>query len=40
MFSPISERAATQLFDLFVEAEDAYFENLKNYDPEKADISC
>ena len=39
MFSPISERAATQLFDLFVDAEDAYFENLKNYDPEKADIS-
>ena len=39
MFSPISADVRNQLFDLFVNAEDAYFENLKNYDPYAADIS-
>jgi len=39
MFSPVSPDVAIQLFDLFVEAEDAYFRNLENYDPYSADIS-
>jgi hypothetical protein len=39
MFSPISADVRNQLFDLFVNAENAYFENLKNYDPSRADIS-
>jgi len=39
MFSPVSPDVTIQLFDLFVEAEDAYFRNLKNYDPYSADIS-
>src|SRR6185295_13740233 len=39
MFSPVSQDAAIQLFDLFINAEDAYFENLKSYDPYSADIS-
>jgi hypothetical protein len=39
MFSPISPAAKNQLFVLFVNAEDAYFENLKKYDPYAADIS-
>jgi hypothetical protein len=39
MFSPLSDDVGNQLFDLFVNAEDAYFENLKKYDPYNADIS-
>ena len=39
MFSPRSDDVRDQLFDLFVNAEDAYFENLKKYDPSLADIS-
>ncbi len=39
MFSPVSDDIGNQLFDLFVNAEDAYFENLRKYDPYAADIS-
>ena len=39
MFSPLSNDISNQLFDLFVTAEDSYFENLKKYDPYNADIS-
>jgi hypothetical protein len=39
MFSPASPEAGNQVFDLFVGAEDAYFSNLKTYDPYSADIS-
>jgi hypothetical protein len=39
MFFSASADVTTQLFDVFVNAEDAYFENLKNYDPLSADIS-
>ena len=39
MFSPLSNDIRNQLFNLFVNAEDAYFENLKKYDPYNADIS-
>ncbi len=39
MFSLSSGESGAQLFDLFVGAEDAYFENLEKYDPYSADIS-
>ena len=39
MFSSPSEDVGNQLVDLFVHAEDTYFENLEKYDPLSADIS-
>ena len=39
MFTVSTPAVATRLTDFFLAAEDAYFENLKSYDPYSADIS-
>lgn len=39
MFSSSSPDIISQLFSLFIKAEDSYFENLKSFDPSRADIS-
>ena len=39
MFAAPSDTVTNRLFDLFIYAEDAYFQNLKKYDPYNADIS-